>query len=316
MSDMSFASYASLEAGWKQLMELDSTATAEKPEMLEKLRTATAMIDSELSDVGFMPRSMIRYFDAPTAYTDGSVTGGRDLRLGEPLRELISATNGDGDVLTSADYLLLPREGPPYTTIRMRADGTKLWMTNISGDPISAIAINGVWAASAERFISGMWYRSGDTVKTAIASAATDTVHVDDVVGSDVYRRTPRFSPGQLLRVTVSGVTEYMELLWQDATADDLYVARGARGTDPLTTIPLNTPIEIWQCDRRIEYACARQAAFMMRSSGLFAKSIENAMGGTTRLNGDLWDTKAANVIDGFRTQGSGGTNELIILAV
>jgi hypothetical protein len=57
-----------------------------------------------------------------------------------------TVTNGDGTVITSAQYVLVDRNRPPYYAIRLKST-TGLFWTYLS-DPEDAIAITGRWGWS------------------------------------------------------------------------------------------------------------------------------------------------------------------------
>lgn len=302
MTDISFATYATLYQGRARVLEFNSTATADDGLLLDDLRTATEMIDAALPDVSFMPRVQTRYFDAPTGFSDGDARG-RDLVLDVPLRSVTSVVNGDGSTIT--DYTLYPRNGAPYNIIRLNASSGLYWSTDAHGEYRDAIAVSGVWAGSNIRFIAGDWIDSGDAVGLAIASATTTSVQITDIDGVDAMQRTPRFSPGNLISVTVASVTEYMEVLAHSAltaSPNTLTVRRGARGTTALTSIPLNTAISVWQPDRQIVLACGRQAAFLHRSNGVFDKTEFDIGSGTgTKRNTSAWDSKAWEIVSNMK---------------
>lgn len=281
---------------------LDENAVADNPLLMDDLRRATAMIDAELPDVSFMPRVDTRYFDAPTGFSDGDARG-RDLVMDVPLRSVTSVVNGDGSTLT--DYTLYPRNGTPYNIIRLNASSGLYWSTDAHGEHRDVIAVSGVWAGSNVRFIAGDFIDSGDAVGLEIASATTTSVQITDIDGADAMQRTPRFSPGNLISVTVASVTEYMEVLAHSAltaSPNTLTVRRGARGTTALTSIPLNTAISVWVCDSRIEYAALRQAAFMYASRGVYNKSDLNVNTGFgTSRNTSAWDSKAWEIVSGMK---------------
>lgn len=305
MPDISYATYGTLAQLRDQVRELDATATGDDALLLADLRRATAMIDGALPDVSFMPRVQTRYFDAPTS-NGGGDTQGRDLLLDVPLRELTTVTNGDGTVLTTNDYILHPRNGAPYSRIRLTATTGYSWVGDAAtGEWKGVISVAGVWAGSSIRFIAGDWISTGDSVGVAIASATTITVQVTDIDGVDEMQRTPRFSPGSLLKVTVSGSTEYLELMATSALTanpNTITVRRGARGTTALTSIPLSTPIYVWQPDMQLEFAALRQASFLYRSRGVFNKSEFDIGGGTgAKLNTSAWDSKAWEIISGYK---------------
>lgn len=311
-STLSAATYAPESAAADELMVLANASALDhvEPTLYRSLISATRMIDDALGGMWFMPRVETQYFNAPNMDDDGN-TAGLDLLLPMPLIELTSVLNGDGSTLSDADYVLLPVEGPPYDTIHLKADGTQRWTASVSGDPVAAIQVSGVWSGTARRYLAGAWYSSDDTVATAINSATTKQVVVAAADGADEFGFTPRFSRGMLLRWTVGGNTEYLEVVGIETNT--LTVRRGARGTTALSSVPQGTPIEIWQCNADIAYACARQAAFMEASRGEFHFSQTDGQGATIRLNGSLWDKKAGEIV---RDLGSAGKSAAINILV
>lgn len=309
-NDQSSATYAPLSRAWNELAQIteiamDETAASDAS-LLAKLVTSTQMIDNELNGMWFMPRSETQYFDVPE---EGD---GLSLSLKMPLLETVSVTNGDGSTLTSDDYVLLPPEGPPYDTIRIRANSSRAWTASVSGDTVRAIQINGVWSGTMTRYIAGSWYNTRDTVQTLVSSAETDEIVVADPTGADAFRRTPRLSPGMLLKWIVGGETEYAELL--EISTTTLYVVRGARGTTPLSSIPVNTQIHAWKCNENIAYACARQAAWMESRKGVFLVSKSDGLGGTTRMNTNLWDQMALGALADFKTAGKAAPFNILVV--
>ena len=105
---------------------------------------ATAIIESPLwCDRKFEARSdTTRYFDA-RADVDG-----RTLYLDEDLCQITSITNGDGDVLTTAEYTTVPRNSTPYYAIKLLSSASLAWEADSNDDPEDAIAIVGRWSYS------------------------------------------------------------------------------------------------------------------------------------------------------------------------
>jgi len=86
-----------------------------------------------------------RLLDAPTGCGNGDSSDPRFLLLLLPAGDLCAITtivNGDGTVLTTADYVTEPRYSTPYYAIRLRRG--LIWAAG--DDPIGAISITGKWA--------------------------------------------------------------------------------------------------------------------------------------------------------------------------
>ena len=107
-----------------------------------------AIIESAARDVDvltatcFYARSETRYFAVPE---------GRELCLDDYLITVSTLTNGDGTVLTTADYNLWPRNSSPKTKIILNATGGVSWLPSTSTNsdyPISLVATWGYAAAA------------------------------------------------------------------------------------------------------------------------------------------------------------------------
>lgn len=273
--DLSFATYATLAEVRAELEVNNPLVVSEDPKAIRALIDATARIELELAGKTFLPRVQTRYFNAVAD------TEGLNLRLNEPLAELTSVTNGDGAVLTSGQYTLIPRSGPPYHTIRLEANGAVAWQTAADGDPVDAITVAGVWHST--RPVSGGWYAPGETL--TLASTSTASFTPADVDEKDAYRRTPRFSEGMLLKATSSGTTEYLEITRIESGV--VYVRRGARGSTAVAHTA--AALSAWQVDPVIGKACVRLASYYYKRMGHFASvSFNLATGMNERLPEDL----------------------------
>jgi hypothetical protein len=71
---------------------------------------------------------------------------GRELVFDVPLLSLTTLTNGDGTVITSADYVLRPNNGPHYTSVKLRASSALTWATDDDdSDSEGVISVAGTW---------------------------------------------------------------------------------------------------------------------------------------------------------------------------
>lgn len=79
----------------------------------------------------------------------GGAIDGRDLILDAPLASLTSVTNGDGEVVSASDTLLLPPNGTPKYAIRLKVSSGLFWTyaDDVESDVISVV---GKWAFSEE----------------------------------------------------------------------------------------------------------------------------------------------------------------------
>lgn len=237
--------------------------TADDPVMRDALRYVTSRIDKELgARAPFIPVAETEYLTART-FPNGDVWA-MDLLLPRPLIELTALTNGDGTAITPAEYTLFPRARPPYTKIRLRVDGSTVWLTENNGETQDVIAVQGLWG-NRDAY-ANQWLNSGDTVKNSPnLSSSAMTITVDNAKGRDLYARTPRFSAGQLGRVD----SEFFAVLDVDYDTSELYVQRGVLGTTAMQH-STNAPISLFEVDPTIQQAAAIWAAFAYKRRGHF----------------------------------------------
>ncbi len=89
-------------------------------------------------------------FEAHTAtrlYDSEADVEGSVLNLDEPLLSVTTLTNGDADVLTSAEYFLLPHRTLPKWGIQLRPSTGLYW--TYTTDHEEAITVVGTWGYSA-----------------------------------------------------------------------------------------------------------------------------------------------------------------------
>jgi hypothetical protein len=108
-----------------------------------------------LSAQSFIERETGKVFDA-AAITTRYFTWGEDtgvhgnsalmLYLDEYLAEAGTVTNGDGVVVSSANYKLMPLNDPPYRVIRLTQNSGVAWTYTTS--PEGAISVSGYWGWS------------------------------------------------------------------------------------------------------------------------------------------------------------------------
>lgn len=91
-----------------------------------------------------LERQCGKRFEAVTAtgyYRCGAIAwdNSKKLLLDNWLLTVTTLTNGDGAVIASGDYWLLPRSGPPYSAIELKS--TKSWAFGTDGE----IIVAGTW---------------------------------------------------------------------------------------------------------------------------------------------------------------------------
>lgn len=89
----------------------------------------------------FYARTETHYYDVPE---------GRDLFIeDDDLLTITTLTNGDGTVITSTYYKLLPLNETPKNVIRLIATSGLYWTFGTNGEPTGAITVAGTWGRFA-----------------------------------------------------------------------------------------------------------------------------------------------------------------------
>jgi len=95
---------------------------------------------------------------------------GRTLFLDDDLLSVTTLTNGDGSVISSSDFTLLPVNRTPKRKIHLKLNSSKYW-TWID-DPVAAISVEGSWGfastapaniARAAKRLAAYLYRERET---------------------------------------------------------------------------------------------------------------------------------------------------------
>jgi len=194
----------------------------------------------------------------------GDLIKGMSLYLQYPLLSITSVTLGDGTSLVeNTDYRLYPRGQSP--AIALRLINTSLSWTSRT-DNTSEIEIVGIWGWHSD--YDNAWVSSGDEVKDDPNISATATeITVADVTAADGWGLTPRFSPGQFIRIE----DEYLSIVSVDIGNKKLTVVRGIRGSTAASHV-LDTPIDTFKPDNAIVRAAQKQAAFDLARAGQFKR--------------------------------------------
>lgn len=95
-------------------------------------------IDLYCGGRSFFKYTQTRYFDLPA---DRQL----DFEGVDYLLAITSLTNGDGTVIDSSDYILLPRDGPPYYGLRLKQSSTVIWQPDSDSNTERVLALAGDW---------------------------------------------------------------------------------------------------------------------------------------------------------------------------
>jgi hypothetical protein len=127
---------------------LGITETTDDELLGTMIGAAEAAIDSYCRQTFEAGADATRYFD-PTCDVYGYhpyYRSGLTLRLDYPLCAITSVTNGDGNVVSSSNYVTEPRNITPWYALTLKANATTIWTWTTT--PENSIAIAGKWAYS------------------------------------------------------------------------------------------------------------------------------------------------------------------------
>lgn len=183
----------------------------------------------------YYPLKMTRPYD----YEEGMA-----LKFGADLLEALTVTTQNGAITITADqyFLLCGRRYDlmPYDRLELRTDKGVLF--SFAGTKQQANAVTGIWGYHGD--YPNAWEASGDSVQnaTGLTDSGTSLI-VADADGPDLYGLTPRFRPGQILKVE----DEFLYIrLTTGGGANTLIVQRGFNGTTAASHAK-DKPIFIWR---------------------------------------------------------------------
>lgn len=125
--------YATL-AQFKAVDNMISTDATDDTFIEDLITRVSREIDRETGR-WFYARTLTRYYDVPNS---------RQLDLDIDLLTVTTLTNGDGTVLTTADYYLVDKNTSPYYAIRLKETSGTQWLDN-DGEIENAITLVGTF---------------------------------------------------------------------------------------------------------------------------------------------------------------------------
>ena len=120
---------------------------------------------------------------------------GRELKLDDDLLTVTTLTNGDGTVLTSTYYNLVPKNSSPYYAISLKEAAGYIWEADTSGNYENAISIVGTWgyASAAPDDIKEVCLEVAHNIYQRRSGQGTDSVATITAAGVVIQ---PRDIPG------------------------------------------------------------------------------------------------------------------------
>lgn len=199
-------------------------------------------------------------------------TKGQLLLLASPT-DLPTITNNGGavsfgmDATSSPTVLPMPQGAVPIRTIRFNDGNGAIynnWWWPCVPPRLDSIVITGWWGYASD--FANQWVSSNDTIQDVGGiNASVQTVTVSSVDGFDARFNTPRFSPGNLIRID----SELLLVMVTDDVANTLSVLRGQNGTTA-TSHAQNAAINIWYPQEDVMDTVSRQAAYFYARRGAY----------------------------------------------
>lgn len=131
-------SYITL-AAFKSYARIASTsADTDDDDVIETLIESTSrLIDAETGRVWY-PSTDDHLFDLPTR---------QELILDDDCQSVTAVTNGDGTLISSSDYVVLPANKSPKFGIVLKAPN--IWLPDNNGNGLQCITVSGTWGQAA-----------------------------------------------------------------------------------------------------------------------------------------------------------------------
>lgn len=285
------STYATLAQARAELAAASNDASQDAA-LMEYLRAITGRIDETYARWRFEPMQETRNQDWSSVDQYSGL-----LTLDAPLLSAQSIVDGDGSTLVLWDGAAATRAAANVapeplndTPIRaLKKLNGQTWQ-NISGDSGEGIfQITGLWGF--RRGYGGAWKSSLDALTSNTAIGAT-SLPVTDPDDADITGRTPRFSPGQLIKVN----DEFMHVTATDGTDNTVTVEPEANGTTAAAHLS-GAIIYTWYPEPTIVRATLRWAALMHSRRGNFEQITVDGLGGTTKFPTDMPE-EVKNILD------------------
>jgi hypothetical protein len=186
-----------------------STTDATDDTVIESLLDGASRFIDDKTQRTFNPFVQTRYFDSPL--------GSRMLDVDEDLLEVLTVTNGDGEIIPSTEYATIPRNFSPAYAVRITNVSAYSWAVDPNGVVEDAVTVNAIWGYHDDYYRLG--FKSG-TVTTEALDASETTIDVSSVTD---------FSTGQIIRID-------SELMFVESVQSSaLVVKRGINGSTAAT---------------------------------------------------------------------------------
>jgi hypothetical protein len=280
------ALYASL-ADVLMIINAQNTADSvnQRQQLLSALRNASRRVDGIFSARRplFEPVLDTRSYPVTSVNVDSWLNV---FYISDPLLALSAVTFGSisnpVSLTPGAQVSVYPPNYSPSRGLRL-TQTSRSWyqMCNDCATGGGFVNVTGVFGI--HRDYASAWVDLDVITDTAVTTTTQTTVVVANANGDDEYGFTPRFSPGQLIRID----SEYMEVTQVNYTTDVLTVRRGQNGTTAATHA-IGAAVAVWRPEEVVRRAVARQAGLLYARLGAYTTVSVEPTGTEVRYPSDL----------------------------
>ena len=241
--------YATLAELKEQLTAPGQTISVDSADdgILQAILNAVSRVMDEQTSRRFYPKIETRYYDVPG--------NSRDLPLDGDLLEIITLTNGDTVVLTTADYYLHPKNSTPYFVVRLKQSSSYYWAQDGDGNTEDVISVKGIWGYHDD--YANAWL-TGSTLAEEL-----DISELPLTIASETL-----FAADQIIRV------ENELTIVASVNSADVTVVKRAENGSTAATHATGTTVKIWQ-----PMSSVKRAALLIAESEYKKRYGENESG-------------------------------------
>jgi hypothetical protein len=269
--------------------ELKADSTVDDTVLYRYIRQVSRRIDSMMGTPRrpyFAPYTEQRTFPIETSRIDSLWDNTFDLRdyilaFTQVLRQTTNITSS---------VALYQWSNEVYHALRL-TNCSYSWYTNCDCTQPYKLYVTGTWGWHEDYSNA---FDSVDTVQDNPLSASATSITVSDADGTDVNGDTPRFSPGNLIKIE----DELIDVTAVNTTTNILTVRRGVNGTTAAAHVQ-TTPISVYQVDERIQRIATRQATLLYARRGAYQVETLDGVGVITYPQDLLTELK--NVLTEFQ---------------
>lgn len=196
------------------------------------------------------------------------------LRMDDDLQEVITLTNGNGDVIPSTAFITESANLSPKYGIRLLPSAGHVWQPSAQGNYRQCISVDSLWGYHddyANAFVDSM-----DVVLDNPLTSMSNDIHVNDVDGIAGDLRSDRFQSGNMIVID----NEFCLVISRNTTTNILTCRRGYNGTLAVQHAQ-GTPIKVFRPMGNIELATCRLTAwrYAQKDANVFDKTTILATG-------------------------------------